>query len=454
MNWLRDRLRDEANKVYFVDIKKLGLVVKWDIADLFDESGEIEALDALDFIISTKEYVYKPKLIDAFTFPDLSEKDRPLNTTENIAHLLNNYNICVRYNLMSNCLEFNCNGSSYSKINQSDCFFVEISNHCVRNGVPKFDLYQHLNFIADKHRYHPAIEFIESKKWDGISRINELLETVKSDKQELANKLIYRWLMSCVAAIYLPNGIASEGALVFQGPQKIGKTYWLLKLVPEAFRFLVREGMSVNLNNKDDLISSTSIWIAELGEIESTFKKSDLEDLKNFISRSQDTYRAPFGRAAKTVPRRTIFYGSVNSPFFLADQTGNRRYWTVPVTHIDYNHSIDMQQLWAELKQLFDNGESYRLTSEEQDQLSISNKDHEHIDPIEEMIKVQFRWEMQDRRFLTVTQVLQELELPIDKNKRNNAANILRHLNIASKRTKKGIFFEIPLLLKHHIPNM
>jgi Virulence-associated protein E-like domain/Domain of unknown function (DUF6371) len=444
METFKKRLNGLAKCVYLIDIGSLSIIPKkWDLADFEEGIIDLEDLKQLFIQESSKIGV----------FPDLSEKERPLNTTDNIAHLLNHYHIKIRYNLMTNSAEFNDENKNFNSINRANCFFTEISNLCVKNGVPKIDLHDHINLIAEKNCYHPAIEFIESKAWDGLSRLSDLLETIISSKQELANKLIYRWLISCVAALYLPEGIASEGALVLQGKQKVGKTYWLLKLVPEEFRHLVKEGVSVSVNNKDDLMKATNVWIAELGEIQSTFKKSDVDELKNFITRSYDEYREPFGRFSKKCCRRTIFAGSVNSQNFLADETGNRRFWTVPVLSINYAHTIDMQQLWAEIKVLYDQGESYRLSTDEQFLLNESNKDHECINPLKELLLNNYYWESPNRLWKTSTQIVQEMDLIPDKAKTNSLSNILRELEIESRKTKHGIQYSIPYKKSPHINN-
>lgn len=442
MELIKKRLKSIASRIHFIDIGSLSIIrPKWDLADF--EEGLID-LDDLKLL-----FMCESSKIDKF--PDLSEKDRPLNTTDNVSHLLNHHQVLVRYNLMTNYAEFDVPGRLFSAVNEVDCYFTEISNLCIKSGVPKIDLQQHINLISERNRYHPAIEFIESKPWDGVSRINELLHTLTATNQELSNKLVYRWLISCIAALYLPNGIAAEGALVLQGKQKIGKTYWLLKLLPLSHRHLVKEAVSLNVSNKDEVMKATNVWIAELGEIASTFKKSDVDELKNFITSSYDEYRVPFGRFSRKCPRRTIFYGSVNSQHFLADDTGNRRFWTVSVTHINFDHEIDMQQLWAEIKVLYDKGESYRLPQEEQDLLNESNKDFECINPLKELLLNNYYWESLSKRWMTPTQILQELDISIDKIKTNNLANVLRELQIENRRSRYGNQFNIPPKKSSHL---
>lgn len=417
----------------------------WDLADGVQQG--IKKEDVMQLINNVVSIEKQNK-----GYPDLNLKNNPLNTTDNVAYLLKINNVTVRYNLMTNQPEFFILGKTYSKVNEDECYFTEISNLCVKNNVPKVDLASHLVSISDKNRYHPAMEFIESKPWDGISRINELLETVESEKQKMSNKLIYRWLISCVAALYLPKGISCEGALVFQGEQKIGKTYWFMKLLPENKWNLLDSAISVNVDNKDDVIKATSIWLGELGEIETTFKKSDVNALKNFITKNQDTYRVPFGRKPRNVPRRTIFFGSVNTQNFLVDETGNRRYWTIPVTKINYNHTINMQQLWAEVKELYDEGESYRLTNEEQDILNIENQDHQQIDPLEEQVHTKLAWHNDTRKYRTCTEVLEAFGYKEPKKSDvNRLAGILIKMDVKKGTGAKRRHYYLPISCSFNI---
>ena len=111
----------------------------------------------------------------------------------------------------------------------------------------------------------------------------------------------------------------------------------------------------------DSIIQATSNWICELGEIGSTLKK-DMDSVKAMLTKANDEYRLPYGRSTLKFPRMTSFVGTVNDDKFLIDQTGNRRFATVPISddvHIDYNTQIrtfDSLQLWAQV---------YRIVQEE-----------------------------------------------------------------------------------------
>jgi len=403
---IKDILLPNVCRLYLVNIASLGVRPKWDLADL--DEGEVDFIDVYNLVIGSPQVIFDPDELTAYDFPDVSKKGNVLNTTDNIDFLLNHFKIKSRYNLMTNYPEFNFPGKSFSKANEGVCFFTEISNLCVKNSVPKTDLENHILVISDRNRYHPAIDFVESQPWDGISRIDELLKTVVADNQKLADKLIYHWLIGCIACLYEKNGVSLEGALIFQGKQKIGKTYWFTKLLPESYRFLAKNGQMLDAKNKDDVIRVTQSWMCELAEFEGTIRKSDVEALKAFITLSSDDYRMPYGRHNRTVHRRTSFFGSVNSVQYLSDDTGNRRYWTVAAKSINYNHNIDMQQVWAELKIRYDSGDTYRLPDDIQDELNRENESFIAVDPLEELIIKSFRWEEETRyRVMSASEVME-----------------------------------------------
>ena len=65
-------------------------------------------------------------------------------------------------------------------------------------------------------------------------------------------------------------------------------------------------------------------WILELGEL-AGMRKTDVEVVKSFISRSDDKYRASYGVNVESHPRQCIIVGSTNAESgFLRDITGNR----------------------------------------------------------------------------------------------------------------------------------
>ena len=445
---LKDILRPIAAKVYFVDIQTLPLPEGWDIADL--ENGEVDIVDIKQLFVEAVNKAQEPQLICSDLWPDKSINNKPLNTSANIKLLLDFYNKKVKYNLVTNRIEINDSTLKFSATNEYDCHRTVIAELCIKNYVPKVDLDDYLLLLADQNRYSPVIDFIESKPWDKISRINDFLSTVTSSNQPLANILMHKWLLGAVAAAYSTTGISLPGVLVFQGNQGIGKTAWFNRLLPKSHQHLLKEGLTLDPNNKDSVIGCTTIWLGELGELDATFSKSAISYLKSFITRSIDYYRPHYGRHEKQFPRTTAFYGSVNNTNYLIDETGNRRWWTIAVTKIDYLHNIDMQQVWAEYKNLLDNGESYLLDQQQNILLNNENELFQEIDPMEDMILKRFNWDNNtSTNPMTSSEVLQAIGFILtDANTRKNAmrcSSILTKLTGSNARKSHGKkVFDVP----------
>jgi putative DNA primase/helicase len=139
--------------------------------------------------------------------------------------------------------------------------------------------------------------------------------------------------------------------LTLQGAQGLGKSSWVGSLVSDldVRDMIVKLDHHLDPHDKDSVLSAIAHLIVEIGELDSSFRK-DIARLKGFITRDFDKVRRPYARAASEYPRRTVFAATVNDGNFLIDDTGNSRFWTLPLVAINYEHGIDMQQVFAQLK--------------------------------------------------------------------------------------------------------
>lgn len=378
--------------------------------------------------------------VNPYGFPHLSDRGAPKNTRENLEYLLGQYGIQVRKNLVRRTVEVSFLGVQFGADDRLNNSITEIGSLCARNSMPDSKAFDYLKVIADKHQYCPVRSWIESKPWDGLSRIGDLLATVStSGDAKLKDALMYRWLVSAVAALYKPFGFEAHGALVFVGEQGKGKTSWAKRLVPEEMG-VVLTGAILDPANKDTVINAVSHWIVELGELDATFRKADIARLKSFVTQSTDKVRAPYDRVPSEYQRRTVFFASVNDERYLVDTTGNRRWWTVTVSDVDYMHDIDMQQVWAELLTVFRSGEQWHLTAAENAALSSLNEEHGAVDPVEELVYGAFDFSRPGAgSAMTATDVL--LIIGYDKPNKAQAtqmSTLLRKLTGAEARKSTG----------------
>lgn len=243
---------------------------------------------------------------------------------------------------------------------------------CVRCGMKdQASVRDALDIMARSNPYSPALDWIASKPWDGQDRIVALAATLVMKDPKLngwRDMALRRWLLQCVVGWenwkYPPEQLGLT--LVLQGDQGIGKSRWVSALMPAASGWIA-EGIALHLdsNERDSVSIATSSLITELAELDVTYRKSDIAALRNFLTRSVDRYRPPYGRTHLILPRMTSFIASVNPEGFLVDNTGERRYLPLGLARVVINHGIDLQQLWAQVWQLADEEQHWLTKAEE-----------------------------------------------------------------------------------------
>ena len=319
-------------------------------------------------------------------FP-VREKGKPVKDhARNTQALLQHYGAEVRYNLMTHQLEVQIPTFKVHQERSANVALDWVENRAAEHGLARAPILKHLNELAQEH--HPVLQWVQSRPWDGVDRMPELLASVELQQsvtdRDLCSLLIYRWLVGAAAAI-LPDfdgRFAAQGVLVFQGEQGRAKTRWLRSLAPPGSAWVLT-GRMLDPRDRDSVQAATSVWLCELGEVDATFKRSDIAALKAFVTQESDTYRSAYARREERVIRRTAFFASVNPEHYLVDKTGNRRWWTVPIERCHPEHGIDVQQLWAQMAvEARQPAARWWLDDDELARLSEVNSDHEPDDAL------------------------------------------------------------------------
>lgn len=296
------------------------------------------------------------------------------------------FGLTIRLNDMNNHIEVEGLPPKFSTVNAYEILETLISDTASKLSYKRIQanvIHSVLYVIANENHYHPVVQLLDSAPWDGIDRLTEIYR-IMGISNDFHKTLVRKWALQTIAVLYNSNEnpIATQGLLVLQGEQGIGKTQLFRHLaIKEQF---FKGGAVLDMKNKDTLMSATKVWICELGEIDSTTKKEQ-SAVKAFLTEQTDHFREPYARCEIVRPRRASFCGTVNPKAFLCDETGNRRYWTIPVDSIDIQKIFEYDsewyaQFWRQIHtEYMENPKGYLLTKSEQDIVNRSNEEFETL---------------------------------------------------------------------------
>ena len=397
---------------------------------------------------------WKPLRVDPRHFPDQPSGGGAVPPTiANVRYLLAANGIEARYNVIKKKTEVFIPGLRGTTDNVGNVTIAHVRSLMALHGIPNGDTRAVVDAIADERPYNPVADWIGSEPWDGRDRLPEFYATLTTTHEyppSLKEIIMYHWLLGAVAAALIPVGFSARLVLTLQGPQSIGKTRWCMALVPDpALRSsVVKTDHHFEGGNKDHIITAMRYWIVEIGELESSLRK-DAERLKGVITRDRDVVRIPYAVADSDWPRRTVFMASANGSDFLNDPTGSTRWGVIPVETVDYEHGIDMQQLYAQLAVDFADGAGWWLEPEQEAEMEAWNERYQATSPVRDAVLTVVDLDGDDtaaRRRLTATGVLELAGLErVTTGQAREAAAILRAKFGPPKKSKYGMRWELPL---------
>lgn len=242
------------------------------------------------------------------------------------------------------------------------------------------------NLVFDHNRYHPVREYLDDLKWDGKKRVETLfIDYLGAENSLYVREVTKIHLVAAVARVYEP-GIKYDTYPVLIGPQGIGKSTFI--------RILSNGWFSDSLDTMKGKEAAELIqgqWHIELGELNAT-RKSEIEEVKAFLSRQYDIYRVAYARNTSRFPRQCVFWGSTNDANFLRDPTGDRRTYPIscferkPKKDIFLELEDEVDQIWAEAVQMYRKGHPLILKGEAAKMAIEKQKEHKEDVPLKGLI--------------------------------------------------------------------
>lgn len=225
---------------------------------------------------------------------------------------------------------------------------------------------------------HPVREYLDSLTWDGVPRVDSLfIDYLGAEDTQYVRAVTRASLVGAVARIMKP-GCKHDHTLVLIGPQGCGKSTTLGKLGKQWY-----SDSLYTMSGKEAYEQLQGFWIIELGEMAAA-RKSEVEQIKQFISKRSDNYRAAYARRTEEHQRQCAFFGSTNDSDFLRDYTGGRRFWPVVVSDASENRAQSLteetvNQVWAEALEMYKAGEKWYLSSDMEAQARRAQKAHTEV---------------------------------------------------------------------------
>ena len=264
-----------------------------------------------------------------------------------------------------------------------DCDYAGIRSYieCCYGIVANTKVDDALALEFEKTKFHPIVEYLETLKWDGRKRIDNLLiDYFGAARTAYSQQAIRKMLVGAVARVYEP-GTKFDTCLILVGPQGCYKSTFIRKLgkgwTSDTF---------VGVSGKESFEQLQGNWLIEIAEL-SGLRKADVEATKHFLSKVEDNFRPAYARCVETFKRQCVFFGTTNASTFLRDETGNRRFMPVEVRLDKVTKSVMkdltdkvIDQVWAEATALYKEGEVLYLEGEARVEAEIAQKEHVESD--------------------------------------------------------------------------
>jgi len=251
----------------------------------------------------------------------------------------------------------------------------------------KEKIYDAMAVYANTHKQHKLRDYLNGLTWDGTPRLDTLLIDYFGAEDSPYVRAVTRKTLAAAVARVMQPGVKFDAMLILSGAQGLGKSTF--------FRMLGRDWYSESLTTfegKDAAELIQGYWIVEAGEL-TGMNRSEMNTVKQFLSRTEDVYREPYGRRTRPFPRSCIIVGTTNEKEYLKDLTGNRRFWPVdlgkrpPTKNIHLQFSGEVDELWAEAVVRWQCGEKLYLEGACAEEAVRQQEEHKESNPKEGIIR-------------------------------------------------------------------
>jgi len=290
-----------------------------------------------------------------------------------------------------------------------------------------------LESAAKTNERHPVRDWLSSITWDRKPRAATWLARYLGAPQEPYVYAVGRWwLISAVARIF-NAGCQADHLVVLEGEQGAGKS--------TAARILGGDWFLANLpdiTSKDAAAVLQGHWVVEIGELDA-FRGAAGTRVKDWVTRTVDSYRPAYGRFTVRRDRACVFIGTTNESHYLTDSTGARRFWPVRVSGLAREElQADRAQIWAEARHYYEAGEPWWPGEDLAGQIAEAQEDRYAGDEWEKKIS---SWADSREPFTIGDALIGALNIEPgkwDRPSQTRAGNCLKRLGYSVRQIREG----------------
>jgi hypothetical protein len=197
--------------------------------------------------------------------------------------------------------------------------------------------------LCVRNKFNPITDYLDALKWDGTARLGRWLITyLGAEDTELNREFGWLALVAAVRRARKP-GTKFDPIIVLEGPMGSRKSM-AIELMAGSENFSDQTILGAKDREVQELLAG--VWLYEIAEL-SNIRRTDVEHMRSFVSRTVDRARRAYGHFRVDLPRTPIFFATTNNDRYLKET--DRRFWPVKTTTINIEAlKQDRDQLWAE----------------------------------------------------------------------------------------------------------